>query len=95
MPSSPKRVKLSLGGATAGLVLGFALALLMEMRDTSFHTEKDLAKHLAPPFVVGIPLLATPTEERRRKWRDMIQWAVACAMLFVVAAAEFYLYRRG
>ena len=95
VPSSPKRVKMSLGGAAGGLALGLALAFLMEMRDTSFHTEKDLTKHLAPPFVLGIPLLPTRTEERRRKWRNMFQWAAASAMLLVVAAAEFYVYRRG
>ena len=58
---------MSLGGAAGGFALGFALALLMEMRDTSFHTEKDLTKHLAPPFVLGIPLLPTRAEERRQQ----------------------------
>ncbi len=67
----------------------------MEMRDTSFHTEKDLTKHLAPPFVMGIPLLPTRVEERRRKWWNTFQWAAAFAMLLVVAAAEFYVYKRG
>lgn len=95
VPSWPKRVKMSFSGTAAGLALGFALALLMEMRDTSFYTEKDLTKHLAPPFVIGIPVLPTRTEERQRKWRNMFQWAAALAMLLVVAAAEFYVYRRG
>ena len=90
VPSSPKRVKISLGGAAGGLALGLALAFLMEMRDTSFHTEKSLTKQLAPPFVLGIPLLPTRREERRRKFRSLFQWATASAMLLVVAAAEFY-----
>ncbi len=67
----------------------------MEMRDTSFHTEKDLAKHLDLPFVLGIPLLPTRVEERRRKRRSVSQWAAASAMLVVVAAAGFYVYIRG
>jgi polysaccharide biosynthesis transport protein len=95
VPSSPKRVKISLGGAAGGLALGFVLALLMEMRDTSFHAEKDLAKHLSPPFVLGIPLLPTRVEERRHRWRSMLQWAAGSAMLLVVAAAEFLVYKRG
>lgn len=95
VPSSPKRVKMSFTGTAAGLALGFALAFLMEMRDTSFYTEKDLTKHLAPPFVIGIPVLPTRAEERRRKWRNLFEWAAALAMLLVVAAAEFYVYRRG
>jgi len=95
VPSSPKRVKISLGGAAAGLALGFVLAFLMEMRDTSFHSERDLKNHLDTPFVLGIPLLPTPRESRRRKWRNMFQWVAASAMVFVVAVAEFLVYRRG
>jgi polysaccharide biosynthesis transport protein len=95
VPSSPNRRKMSFSGAAGGLVLGLVLAILMEMRDTSFHNEKDLAKHLDAPFVLGIPLLPTRVEERQRKRRTMSQWAAASAMLLVVAAAEFYVYIRG
>ena len=95
VPSFPKRVKMSLGGAAGGLALGLMLAIFMEMRDTSYHTESDLTKHLAPPFVLGIPLLPTPLEKRRKTWRNLFQWAAASAMVLVVLAAEFYVYRRG
>jgi polysaccharide chain length determinant protein (PEP-CTERM system associated) len=95
LPSSPNRRKMSGMGAAGGLLLGLALALLMEMRDTSFHTEKDLDKHLDLPFVLGIPLLPTRVEERQRKWRNLSQWAAASAMLLVVAAAGLYVYVRG
>jgi polysaccharide chain length determinant protein (PEP-CTERM system associated) len=95
VPSYPKRFKMSFGGAVGGLVLGLALALLMEMRDTSYHSESDLTKHLAPPFVLGIPLLPTPLEKRKKKWNDRFQWAAATAMVFVVLAAEFFVYKRG
>ena len=66
MPSSPNRRKNSLSGAVGGLVLGLVLAIMMEMRDTSFHTEKDVAKHLGVPLVLGIPQLPTRSEERRQ-----------------------------
>jgi hypothetical protein len=85
----------SLSGAGGGFFLGLALAFLMEKRDTSFHTEKDLTKHLAPPFVLGIPLLPTRVEQRRRKWWTLFQWVAASAVLLVVGAAEFYVYKRG
>jgi len=68
---------------------------LMEMRDTSFHTEKDLAKHLDLPFVMRIPLLPTHGELRQRKRRSISQWAGASAMLLAVVAAEAYVYIRG
>jgi len=93
IPSSPNRIKTSIGGLAGGLVLGFALALLMELRDTSFYAEKDFIKHFAPPFVLSVPHLPTPSEESRRKWRNVLQWAVALTMLMVVGTAEFYITR--
>lgn len=90
VPSSPKRSKIGLGGLAGGLAMGFALALLMEMRDTSFRTEKDLTKHLDASFVLGIPHLPTRLEERRRRWRNMFEWVAALTMLVVVAATELY-----
>ena len=95
IPSSPKRAKLSVGGAAAGLALGFALALFMQMRDTSYYLERELTEDLSPPFVLGIPLLPTPWEERRRRWRNLFQWVAASAMLLVVCAAEFYVHKLG
>jgi polysaccharide biosynthesis transport protein len=95
VPSSPKRAKIGLGGAAGGLALGFALALFMQMRDTSYSAEIQVTKHLAPSFVLGIPLLRTAKEERRRKWRNVLQWLAASAMLLVVWAVELYVYRLG
>ena len=95
VPSSPKRAKLSLGGAAGGLALGLALALFMQMRDTSYYAEIDLTEHLAPPFVIGVPLLRTPKEESQRRWQNLFQWAAAAVMMLVVFAAELYVHRLG
>jgi polysaccharide chain length determinant protein (PEP-CTERM system associated) len=95
VPTSPNRPKLSLGAVGGALGFGLALALLMELRDTSFYSEKDLTKHLEAPFVLGIPLLPTASEVRNRRWHNVFQWSVGTTIVIVVAAAEFYVYRHG
>ena len=93
LPSSPKRLKLNLGGAAGGFALGLALALLMEMLDRSFHRAKELIERFTPPFAVSIPLLLTPGESRARTWGRTVQWLTGSALVTVVLVAEFYAYR--
>jgi succinoglycan biosynthesis transport protein ExoP len=95
LPSSPQRVKMSLIALAAGLILGCALALLVEMRKSPFYSENDVTSRLALPFVVGIPLFFTPAEERSRSWRKALEWVAGSALMVAVFVAEFYVYRHG
>jgi len=51
-PAFPDRPKFALGGLGGGLALGLGLAFLMEMRDSSMRTERDIE------FVLRLPVLA-------------------------------------
>lgn len=96
VPSSPKRIKIALGGAGAGIGLGLALAFLMHMKDRSFHSEEDLSQRFALPLVVGVPLLLTPYEERSRARKRAFEWVAGSGVVLAVLLAqlyEFYLYR--
>ena len=93
IPSSPKRLKMSLGGIAGGLVLGLAIGLLLEMRDSSLHTENDVSNRLKLPLVVGIPRMLTRSEQRRVLWKRSFECLAAVLMMVVVCAAEFYVYR--
>jgi polysaccharide biosynthesis transport protein len=95
VPSSPKRVKLSLGAAAAGLFLGLAVAFLIDVQDRSFHSEKELGKHFSPPVLIGMPLLLTSREARMRRWRRVFEWCFGSVLVLAVFAAEFYVYRFG
>jgi len=98
VPSSPNRVKISLGGAVGGVLLGLGLAFFLELKDHSFRSEKDLIRSFPLPLVVDIPLLFTDTERRVLMWKRKFQWAGAACLLLAVFAAElyeFYLYRHG
>jgi succinoglycan biosynthesis transport protein ExoP len=90
VPSSPNRIKISLGGAAAGIGLGLALAFLMDTRDRSFHSEEGLSKHFALPLVVGVPLLLTSYEERSRTRKRAVEWVAGSGLSLAVFVAEFY-----
>ena len=98
VPSSPNRVKISLGGAAAGVLLGLVLAFFVGSKDHSFRSEKDLSQRFPLPLVVGVPLIFTNTESRMLTRKRTFEWVgVTCLLLAVFAAElyEFYLYRHG
>lgn len=98
VPTSPNRIKVSLGGAAAGIGLGLALAFLMNLNDTSFHSEEHLSQRFALPLVVGVPLLLTSYEQRSRKQKRALEWLAGSGLVLAVLLAqlyEFYLYRHG
>ncbi len=98
VPSSPNRIKVSLGGAAAGLGLGLALAFLVNMMDRSFHSEEDLSQAFAVPMVIGVPILLTLSEERSRSRKKAFEWVAGSGLVLAALVAqlyEFYLYRHG
>jgi polysaccharide biosynthesis transport protein len=94
-PSSPNRLKLSLAGAAAGMLLGLGLAWLVDARDRSFRSLESLRRSFAAPLVVEVPTMSTPREQHIGRWKRVIEWAVACALVVAVLGAELYVYRHG
>ena len=56
-PSSPNRPLFALGGFGGGLGLGIGLAFLLEMRDTSLRTERDVEFLLRLPVLAMVPAI--------------------------------------
>jgi len=56
-PSFPNRPLFALGGLGGGLALGVGLAFLMEMRDSSLRTERDVEFYLRLPVLGMIPMI--------------------------------------
>lgn len=92
VPSSPKRGKIALSGAAAGVFLGLALAFLVDSKDHSFHREKDLRRHQRFPIMVSVPLVLIPREQRRATWRRVFEWFGGAIVATSVSAAGLYLY---
>jgi polysaccharide chain length determinant protein (PEP-CTERM system associated) len=57
-PAFPDRLKFTLGGLAGGLGLGLGLAFLLEIRDTSLRTERDVEFILRLPVLAMVPDIA-------------------------------------
>lgn len=94
-PFTPDRLKIALSGLGGGIALGAALALLMETKDSSIHSEGDLRTRFPMPLLMGTLLISSRHEQRRRTVASVLQWCAGTALLLAVLAAEYYVYRRG
>lgn len=94
-PFRPNRQRINLLGIALGFGLSVGLAFLVEVRDRSLHTEKELTRLFSAPVVVGVPEFFTPTEERQRRWRRLGEWVAGSLLLLTVLAGEVFLYWRG
>jgi polysaccharide chain length determinant protein (PEP-CTERM system associated) len=66
-PSFPNRPLFALGGLGGGLGLGMALAFLMELKDTSFKTERDVEFALQLPVLAMVPAIEPSSEKGGRQ----------------------------
>src|SRR5579862_757427 len=67
-PSFPNRLLFAAGGLGGGLALGLGIAFLLEMKDSSLKTERDVEFALRLPVLAMIPeIQATPAESVTRK----------------------------
>ena len=56
-PTFPNSLQFAGGGFGGGLVLGLALALLLEFRDKSLRTESDVEALLKLPILAMVPVM--------------------------------------
>jgi uncharacterized protein involved in exopolysaccharide biosynthesis len=94
-PSNPKRVKMSLAGLGLGIALGVALAFLVEAMDHSLRDEEGLRTAFSFPLLLGVPILLSKSDERRRSRRAGLEWFLGTVLCLLICASEFYVYSRG
>jgi succinoglycan biosynthesis transport protein ExoP len=93
LPSSPQRIKFSLMGIGAGLSLGLVVAFLKELARPTFHTAREVSQRFGAPLVVGLPVVFTQVEKRRRNWKKTFELLGGSVLTLAICVAELYVLR--
>ena len=71
-PFSPNRPLFALGGFVGGLALGLGIAFLLELRDTSLKTEKDVDFYLRLPVLAMVPTIKSVSGKKLKQSANRI-----------------------
>jgi succinoglycan biosynthesis transport protein ExoP len=93
LPSSPHRIKSSLMGVGAGLALGLVIAFLTDFARPTFHSMKEVSQRFGAPLVIGLPVVFTQSEKRRRSWNKTFEVVGGSVLALAICVAEFYVLR--
>jgi len=85
-PAGPNRILIAAAGILAGMLAGFALAVVVEMADECVRNEKEAAQLAGKGVLAGIPLIRTRGETLKLRW----QVAAALAATVVVSGGLGY-----
>lgn len=91
-PVSPIRIQISGIGFGIGLIIGFAIAALLEIRDSTYRSESDVFDALSLPVLASVPHVETLAELARRQKRRLAV-AVAAGGVTVAAGYVFWTMR--
>ena len=87
-PIRPVRALISAAGAAIGLVLGLVLAVLIEVRDATFHTDGEIVEILGLSVVAVVPSIESDNDRRLKHRRRVlvttsaVSASAVCGLLF-------------
>jgi protein tyrosine kinase modulator len=88
-PISPNRLQITGIGVFVGLLFGFAVGALLELRDATFRSEEDILEVLRLPVIAVVPYVST-VRERSRRLKTWLAVGMASAVCVAGAAYVFW-----
>ncbi len=95
VPTNPARMKIRLGGLALGIAVGLALAFLIDNIDHSLRNEQELGATFSFPLLLGVPMVLTKVDERRRSRKVVLEWLLGTTLCLFTCAIEVYFFYRG
>jgi uncharacterized protein involved in exopolysaccharide biosynthesis len=90
-PVKPNRPKLLVLTFALASMLGFATAMIAQAFDKAIYSTRDLAGVVDSQLIVGLPYIATATEERRKRARKILLFGTIATIMLGALAAALYL----
>ncbi|HEY1262191.1 MAG TPA: hypothetical protein VGF06_01640 [Terriglobales bacterium] len=94
-PFSPNRMKFSLLGLLAGVVIGAAVSAGAEYLDDHIYDEDSFRKLLAAEILVEVPPLPTESEKQQEHRNFVLGWSGAALLGLLIAAGTAISFFRG
>jgi polysaccharide biosynthesis transport protein len=94
-PYWPNRLQFSLAGFVAGIGLGGALAMGLELLNPRVNSREELRLIVTAPILADIPRLQTAEEERAGRRRLVLELTGAAILLASVPAVTLFTFLKG
>jgi succinoglycan biosynthesis transport protein ExoP len=78
------RPAVNAGGLVVGLILGLAIAVLLELRDASFRSEGDVLESLSLPVLASVPQVFTTSEVSGQRRRTIVLASLGALSIVVM-----------
>ena len=88
-PARPDRLRISIGGALTSLLLGLVIGALVELKDGTFRTERDVVDVLALPVVAFVPFVESDID---RRWATTARWLASVTGVAALAVAVYVVW---
>ena len=87
----PNLLQVNFLAILAGVFIGCALALLMEVTDETLYNEKDVAFSTSVATMAAIPWVTDAREQRLERWRKRLVVLAVCLATGVVLVSGYFL----
>jgi succinoglycan biosynthesis transport protein ExoP len=89
-PVAPNRPVIVGAGVVIGILIGFAMVTMRELKDNSIKTLKDIRTYTQFNVLGSIPLIENDLVVRRQRRLSVLGWSTACLVAVLVMAGSIY-----